>query len=268
MECEMPSRRFHDRLLSRRELLPVFLSGAASMNADSTDARPLTLRASDGVSVYAWDYPAAGKTLPAILLFHQAGSNHAEYSTIAPRLAALGYRAAAIDQRSGGRMWGQSNRTAAKFGRDVGYRAALPDLEAALEWPPLQGLPRKSIVWGSSYSAALVFLLAAKHPSAVAAVMAFSPGEYLGDSHSVKDAAAKVQAPVFITCAQDSEEIAAARAIAEAVPGSSAVQFVPKRGGVHGSSTLRQDRNPGGAKENWQAVEKFLTGLPRSRQAP
>jgi hypothetical protein len=93
--------------------------------------------------------------------------------------------------------------------------------------------------------------------------MAFSPGEYLGDSHSVKDAAAKVRAPVFVTCAQDSEEIAAGRAIARAVPGSAAVQFVPKRGGVHGSSTLRQDRNPKGAEENWRAVEQFLAGLPR-----
>ncbi|MCU1257724.1 MAG: hypothetical protein JWO80_609 [Bryobacterales bacterium] len=254
----MPSRRSHDTLLSRRELLPVFLAGAASMNAGSPEPRPLTLRASDGVSVYAWHYPAAGKRLPAILLFHQAGSNHAEYATIALRLAALGYHSVAIDQRSGGRMWGQSNQTADELGKEVDYPAALPDLEAALEWPPLQGLPPRSIVWGSSYSAALVFLLAAKHPSAVAAVMAFSPGEYLGDirsaNHSVKDAAANVRVPVFITCARDSEEIAAARAIAGAIPGSSAVQFVPKRGGVHGSSTLRPDRNPRGAEENWRAI--------------
>ena len=63
--------------------------------------------------------------------------------------------------------------------------------------------------------------------------MAFSPGEYLGDGHSVRDAATKVQSPVFVTSALDSGEIDAARA----VPGSSAVQFVPKHGGVHGSST-------------------------------
>jgi dienelactone hydrolase len=164
-------------------------------------------------------------------------------------------------------MWGQPDRTASQFGKEADYRAALPDLEAALAWPVAQGCPSRSIIWGSSYSAALVFLVAARRPSAVAAVMAFSPGQYLspsehpGDEHSVKDAAARVRAPVFITCAQDSEEIAAARAIARAVPGSSAVQFVPKRGGVHGSSTLRRDRNPQGAEENWQAVEQFLAGL-------
>jgi dienelactone hydrolase len=248
--------------LSRRELLPALLGGSV-LKADAPEPQRITLKASDGVAVYAWHYAAADKTRPAILLFHQAGSNHAEYATIAPRLVTLGYHALALDQRSGGSMWDQPNRTASEFGRDVDYRAALPDLAAALDWPARGGLPARSIVWGSSYSAALVFLLAAAHPSAVAAVMAFSPGEYLGDSHSVKDAAAKVRAPVFVTCAQDSEEIAAGRAIARAVPGSAAVQFVPKRGGVHGSSTLRQDRNPKGAEENWRAVEQFLAGLPR-----
>jgi dienelactone hydrolase len=268
MQTEMSPLRTNRRPLSRRELFPAFFAGAISLRAGIPEPRRVTLRSSDGVSVYAWHYPAADKTLPAILLFHQAGSNHAEYAAIAPRLAALGYHSIAIDQRSGGRMWGQSNRTAGEFGKDPDYRAALPDLEAALEWPPTQGLPPRSIVWGSSYSAALVFLLAAKHPSDVEAVMAFSPGEYLGDNHSVRDAAAKVRAPVFITCARDSEEVAAARAIAGAVPGALAVQFVPKSGGVHGSSTLRRDRNPVGAEENWQAVEKFLAGLPRSRQTP
>ena len=263
---------FRDAALTRRQLFPAFAAGALSARAAASGPRPIALRASDGLSVYAWHYPAVDNSLPAILLFHQAGSNHAEYATIAPRLAALGHRSIAVDQRSGGRMWGQSNRTAAEFSKDFGkdadYLAALPDLEAALEWPRSQGFPPRSIMWGSSYSAALVFLLAAKHPSAVAAVMAFSPGEYLGDNHSVRYSAGKMQVPVFITCAKDSEEVAAAQAIAGAVPGSLAVQLIPKSGGVHGSSTLRRDRNPVGSEENWQAVEKFLAGLPRSRQVP
>jgi dienelactone hydrolase len=248
-------------MTSRRELFPLFLAGALSVKATSPEPRPITLEASDGVKVYAWHYAAADKAKPAILLFHQAGSNHAEYAPIAPHLAALGYHSLALDQRSGGRMWGQPNRTASELGKQVDYPEALPDLEAALEWAPQQGLRQRSIVWGSSYSAALVFLLAARHPNSVAAVMAFSPGEYLGDQHSVKDAAATLQVPVFITSAQDSKEIATARAIAAAVPGGNATQFVPTRGGVHGSSTLRVDRNPKGAQENWRAVEKFLVSL-------
>jgi dienelactone hydrolase len=233
MEIGVVRPRSGDMMFSRRQLFPVLLGGARFAKVAASEPRPITLRASDGVNVYAWHEPAADKTLPAILLFHQAGSNHAEYAPIARRLAASRYHSLALDQRSGGPMWNQSNRTAGELGKEVDYGAVLSDLEATLEWPPLQRLPRRSIVWGSSYSAALVFLLAAKHLSAVAAVMAFSPGEYLGDGHSVRDAATKVQSPVFVTSALDSGEIDAARA----VPGSSAVQFVPKHGGVHGSST-------------------------------
>ncbi len=251
--------------LSRRELVPRFVGGLVGGALAARGASPqpelVTLRASDGVKVYGWHYAAADMSRPAILLFHQAGSNHAEYATIAPRLTRLGHHCLALDQRSGGRMFAEKNRTAAELGKDVDYRAALPDLEAALEWAPRQGLPATSIVWGSSYSAALVFLLAAKHPAEVAAVLAFSPGEYLGDDHSVRDAAARVEAPVFVTSAQDAEEVEAARKIAAAVPGNRAVQFDPKSGGVHGSSTLIAARNPKGAAANWKAVEGFLGGL-------
>jgi dienelactone hydrolase len=238
--------------ISRRSLL---LASAMPLLKGAGPTQ-ITLTASDGVRVFAWHYPAADTRKPAILLFHQAGSNHAEYSTIAPRLVGLGYHCLALDQRSGGDMWGVGNLTAAGVGHEVDYLAALPDLEAALPWPKSQGLPGKSILWGSSYSAALVFVLAAKHSEETAAVMAFSPGEYLGQPTLVRQSAAKVRVPVFVTSAKDEEEISAARGISQAAHG---VQFVPKTGGVHGSSTLRHDRNPKGEAENWQAVEQFLT---------
>ena len=243
--------------LSRRALL---LAAPAAF-ALAASPVPLTLTASDGVKVFAWHYPATDPHRPTILLFHQAGSNHAEYSTIAPRLVSLGYHCLALDQRSGDRMWGANNRTAAALGHEVDYLAALPDLEAALAWPASQNLPAKSIVWGSSYSAALVFLLAAKHPEQCAAVLAFSPGEYLGQPHTVETAARQLKVPVFIDSAKDTGEIAIANTLAQA---SHATQFVPKIAGVHGSSTLRADRNPKGATENWEAVEQFLKQLPNS----
>src|SRR5258708_7902111 len=102
MESEMS--RPHDTLLRRRQVLPLLLAPALSMKAQAPEPRRVTLRASDGVTVYAWHYSAADKTKPAILLFHQAGSNHAEYATIAPRLATLGHHCLALDQRAGGRM--------------------------------------------------------------------------------------------------------------------------------------------------------------------
>jgi dienelactone hydrolase len=218
----------------------------------------LTLTASDGVKVYAAFYPAESNSRPYILLFHQAGSNRAEYAPIAPRLAKLGFNCLAIDQRSGGDLWGQENETVSHVGHNGEYSDALRDLEAALVWAKSSGSNRKVLVWGSSYSAALVFILAADHGQEIAGVLAFSPGEYLRGSHVVHDAAAKVSAPIFVTSAKDRDEIAAAKSILAVAPSQQKTQFIPHIAGVHGSSTLRGDKNRAGESENWKAVEEFL----------
>jgi dienelactone hydrolase len=116
------------------------------------------------------------------------------------------------------------------------------------------------VAWGSSYTSALVFRLAAEH-SEVGAVMAFSPGEYLGPNEPVRGWAGLVTVPVFVTSAGGAEAETACRII-EAVPAATKYQLVPQFG-VHGSSTLRSDRNPAGAAENWTAVETFLKALAR-----
>ena len=218
----------------------------------------VSLTASDGVKVYGDFYPAARKSDAYILLFHQAGSNRGEYAPIAPRLAKLGYNCLAIDQRSGGERFGQANETVRQLGHSADYLGALKDMEAALVWARTAKHSSKVIVWGSSYSSALVFLLAAQHPDDVAAVLAFSPGEYLGSSNLVHQAAAKISVPIYVTSAKDEEEIGAARSILAASPSRVKTQFVPHTGGVHGSSTLRADTDPAGEAENWRAVEEFL----------
>lgn len=215
---------------------------------------PVTLTAADGVKVYGTWY-RVGQPKALILLFHQAGSSSGEYATIAPKLVSQGYSALAIDQRAGDGMFGP-NRTAKALGREATYLDAKPDLEAALAWAKDKKLP--VMLWGSSYSAALVLLIAAEHPGDVAGVLAFSPGEYLGTEGMVKSAAAKVSVPVFVTSAKDEKEIGAARAIEGTVSASEKTQFVPQQGGVHGSSTLIPARNAAGAEENWNAVLAFL----------
>lgn len=222
--------------------------------------QPVTLAAADGVQVHA-AYYRAQKPRAIILLFHQAGSNKAEYASIAPRLVAAGYSALAIDQRSGGDRFGARNETVEAIGRSADYLDALPDLEAALAWGKTQHLP--VVVWGSSYSSALVFLLAARHPADVAALLSFSPGEYLGGARTVRDAASQVHGPVFITSAISEDEIGSAHAIWLAVGSTKKTQFVPERGGVHGSSTLIASANRAGAEENWAAVTAFLADVIR-----
>ena len=218
----------------------------------------VNLKASDGTAVFGTAY-SANNPRATLLLFHQAGANRMEYKSIAPRLVQAGYNVIAIDQRSGGNLFGGNNETAKHFGRKASYLEAKPDLQAALDWASEQHLP--VVLWGSSYSSALVFLLAAENPGKVAALLSFSPNEYLGSPDLVRQAAASVNIPIFVTSSIDADEIAGAKAVLSASPSISKTQFVPQKGGVHGSSTLDPKRNAKGAEENWQAVLAFLQSL-------
>ena len=235
----------------------VLISTSATGEAAS---QAVMLRARDGVSIsglaYTTDHPKA-----IVLLFHQADSSKAEYATIAPKLAAAGFTAFAIDQRSGGDLYGP-NETARRLGKPASYEQAKPDLEAALDWATVKHLP--VVLWGSSYSASLVFEVAAEHPQEVSAVMAFSPGEYFDDTRAVGRAAAKVRAPIYVTSSPDADEVNDAKAILAASPARSKIQYVP-RFGVHGASTLIEAQDPKGAAENWKHALAFLNTLPSAR---
>jgi dienelactone hydrolase len=244
-----------------RYLMPV-LAALAAFGVGPVMAETVSFPAADGLTVDGEFTKASGTPKGIILLFHQAGSSLAEYAPIVPRLAALGWSSLAIDQRSGGSLFGTANKTAARAGGDPGYAAALPDLEGALAYTHALAPGGRIVVWGSSYSAALVFILAAKHPGEVDGVLAFSPGEYI-PGVSIAAAAAKIRVPIFVTSASDHGEEHEAAHIIGASPSGVKVDYVPSHG-VHGSSTLREDRNPAGAAENWRAVEAFLTELDAS----
>ncbi|MEO8835479.1 MAG: alpha/beta fold hydrolase [Caldimonas sp.] len=233
----------------------------AALLAFGANAESVTLRAADGTPVYGQVWRAGAAKAAVIVAFHQADSSSAEYAPIAPRLVRAGFTVLAIDQRSGDGAFGGSNRTAAAFKKEQPYDAALPDLEAALAWAGSEAKGEPVIVWGSSYSAALVFVLAAKHPHEVNGVIAFSPGEYLHGKHAVRDAAAQVSVPVWIDQASSEEEARNAAEILKAVKSADKLQFVARVNSTHGSSTLREDTNPAGAEAHWQAVLAFLSRL-------
>ncbi len=229
-------------------------NAVTATEAKALALQPVTLTASDGVKVFGDYYPAANpKAL--IVLFHQARSSAGEYRTIAPRLVATGYSALAIDQRSGGGMYGR-NRTAAALGKPADYLAAQPDMQAALDWALAKAVP--VAIWGSSYSSALVFPLTAANPGKVKAVVAFSPGEYFDDKTLVSRAAAKVTVPVYVTSAPDAGEVALAKAVFDATATTDKTRYVPKDG-VHASSTLIAAKNPAGSEANWASVLAFLS---------
>lgn len=216
------------------------------------------LKAADGQAVFARFYPADGQAKGVVLMFHQARSNMEEYTPIAPRVAKLGYDCVTIDQRSGGDMWGAKNRTAARYAGANDFQAAYADLEGALTWA--QGQKYKKIVaWGSSYSASLTLRLASEH-SAISAVLVFSPGEYFGQNGLVAGWNAKVRVPALFAFTKD-ESINGGLKLYDAAgdfPGRKRDVMVMSKDGVHGSSALREDRNPKSNATYWASVELFL----------
>jgi len=215
-------------------LLILLVIGAVPVKAQE----PVSFTTSDGITVYGDYYAGPDARGPVILAFHQADFNRLEYREIAPRLVKDGFSVLAIDQRSGGDYGGEDNRTAKESKAFWTYTDALPDLEATLEWARAKHPKSKIIAWGSSYSASLVIVLAAKNHDVVG-VMAFSPGEYFDGRPSVSAAASKVTVPAFITSA-GGKEVGVARMIFEALASSDKMQFVPEGFGVHGSSALLQ----------------------------
>lgn len=225
--------------------------------------------AADGVKVYG-GYQSASPTpqqakAPLIIAFHQAESSSAEYKPLVPRLNIAGFSVLAIDQRSGGEEFDGEN---AALVRSTSYGAALQDMEAALAWGKAKANGVPVLVWGSSYSAALVFMLAAKHLADMQALLAFSPAEYLSKPDAMGNAAKKVSLPVFIDQASDKDELSESRRIMAALgtpAGSNKVNFTGRKSRVHGSAILRADRNPGGAEVNGQAVLAFLARFKVAR---
>ena len=221
----------------------------------------VTFPTSDNLTVTADLYWTGDATAPFILLFHQADYSRGEYLEIAPKLNALGYNCLAIDQRSGGAANGVINETykAAKAaGLQTGYVDAYADLQAALAHVESTYVPKELIVWGSSYSSSLALILASEHPDEIAAVLAFSPGEYFKlNGKTVADYAANITQPAFITSAKSEEK--SWRGIADQITSEGSVFFVPQGNGRHGSSALFE-KTPNNA-EYWTAVENFLASL-------
>lgn len=226
-----------------------------SLLSPALHAKEVTLEADDDVRVFGTFREAVGEGRGIVLLFHQARSNRHEYDPTIPVINRAGFDTLAIDQRSGGEMWGRENETVDRLGRSRDYLDAYADMAAALAWAERQGYTTVVAV-GSSYSASLVFRLAAENPKSIDAVASFSPGEYFKDRPDyVKNHAAKVAVPIFATCAGDENE--RLDEVLRKADGERVTRFRQEKG-VHGASALRRDRNPQGYDEVREAFIGFL----------
>ncbi|MCW5942832.1 MAG: hypothetical protein KIS66_11400 [Fimbriimonadaceae bacterium] len=237
---------------------------APATAADDVTAKQISFEATDGATAFADLYTARRGSRTVALLFHQAGSNAGEYATLAPLLCGVGMDCLAVDQRSGGTMWGRDNRTVQASGRSAEYVDAYADLEGALRWARSQGKYGRVLVAGSSYSASLCFRLGVEHPG-IAAILAFSPGEYLPEPGTVERWAKAWRGPLFVSCSPE-EAIGDAKRLFDACAGTSdaPTRLATHPGGVHGASAFRSDKCQV-AKEYADDLFGFLNSLRPKR---
>lgn len=250
--CEKPKT-----VIQSEDQAPPESSRPVRRNVEARPAREVTFAAKDGTEVFADLFTTNLDSRWLVVLFHQAGSNAAEYASIAPRIAALGLDALAVDLRSGGRLWDSDNRTASKFESPQPYEASLPDMEAALDWAAAQGKYSRVVAWGSSYSASLTLKLVARPE--VAGMILSSPGEYFPNASVAEWAKAADRFPILITASPE-EAQDEGKAIFEAMPtppGPAPHRLVHHEGGIHGASTADPDRCEA-ADRYWSDVRGYF----------
>ncbi|MEE8104990.1 MAG: alpha/beta fold hydrolase [Planctomycetota bacterium] len=230
--------------------------------AFAADYKEIEFKSEDGLKITADLYKKHKKdSKPFIVFCHQANWSRGEYREIAPKLNKLGFNCMAIDQRSGGAINGVNNETAARAkaaGKPTNYPDARQDIIAALKYARKNYAKGKLILWGSSYSSALVLQIAGSEPKLVDGVLSFAPGEYFGrfgkPGDWVTQSASKIACPAFITSAQ--REGPQWKAIYAAIPGNKKMSFLPTTEGQHGSRAL-WEKFPDN-DQYWKAVKAFL----------
>jgi len=219
--------------------------------------KTFTFSSLDGLIITA-DIYAIKNPKNYILLCHQAGYSRGEYLETAKKLNKLGYYCMAIDQRSGNEVNGVINQTnlAAKHAKlHTNYLDAKQDIIASIN--KLYKIDGKHpiILVGSSYSAALVLLIAT-HNKKVKAVASFSPGEYL-NGIILSELIAHLDKPTFVTSAKS--EINQTSLIVKNMNQQFVTQFKPSVKGFHGSKALWSTK--AGNKYYWVAFSSFLKGI-------
>ena len=218
----------------------------------------VTFKADDDVTVTADHYVTSTQN-PYIILLHQAGFSRGEYRETGPKFANLGFNCLAVDLRAGGEINFIKNLTsidAQELGVLADYMSAMKDITAALKY--VSNRSKKPIILvGSSYSASLA-LIAATQNFRVRAVIAFSPGEYFGDSISVKELTKSIYVPVLaLSTKLEYKDMAE---MLNHISQKHIQLFRPSNGeGAHGSKAL-WERNPT-SDQYWMAITQFIGQL-------
>ena len=147
-------------------LAAAFLFAAPLLAGTPPAPRDVTIVAADGAKLKATYYPAA-KPGPAIVLLHMCNSNRAAWAPLAPKLAAAGFHALALDYRGFGESAGQRFLEMAPQDRQQMVAQQWPaDVDAAYAFLSSQPGVDKSRVGaaGGSCGVNQAVLFARRHP--------------------------------------------------------------------------------------------------------
>ncbi|NNE67285.1 MAG: hypothetical protein HKN33_12030 [Pyrinomonadaceae bacterium] len=243
-----------DSIYKRKE------SGVGSGESEKQAPKEVSFESKDGVKLFGDVYESHnGKSAPLVLLFHQGGGDvRGEYATHIPKLLEKGYNVIAVDLRTGGDRFGSVNRTVAKLGdKKYGYCDAYPDLEASLQFARKQGFTGKTAAWGSSFSAALVFQLAANHGDKLAGILAFSPASG-GPMAACKPDLYTPNVKIPVLALRPGREINENTTAQLKRFRDQGFETYVAQNGVHGSSMLNSERVKGDVSDHWMVVLTFL----------
>lgn len=208
----------------------------------------------DGLKITA-DYYKQENHKDLMVLCHRSHCNRAEYRETAPKFNALGYSCLAIDQRSGMKIFGETNETknrAKELGLPTGYLDTRQDIESAIDYAFELNENKPIIVIGSSYSAALALLIATDSEK-VKSLILFSPGEHLKNTNLAKEISL-INLPIFATSAK--REVDEVTELFRNIDHKYLDQFKPNVEGFHGSKMIWEMIK--GHETYWEAIESFL----------
>ena len=227
----------------------------------------IRIPASDDIEITVDQYQSHPENAPVIVCCHQARWSRGEYRETASLFATLGFNVIAVDQRSGegvNEVVNETHRDAEAADKETGFLDAEADIVTVLKWAR-NHTDGPVVLLGSSYSASLALKIAGEQPTLVDGVLAFSPGEYFRNESEtfIRDAAAKIACPAFISSARDEEPQWSK--IFEAIPGKEGDKkssFLPPSKSQHGSRALWAQFED--SKPTWDAVTEFLIPISRS----
>lgn len=242
--------------------LPCLLVGLASVPALFAQPASREIRFTAGPhTIHADIHLATGPGAALLLLFHQGGGDaRGEYADITPRLTAAGYHVMAVDIRGGGTRFGTGHRGPAVDER-FSYCDAVIEVEAALDAARAEGFTGPLVLWGSSYSAALVMQVGVRRAREVRAVLAFSPatGAPMAGCDPAPTVARLLEARIPVLAIRPRGETASdlVRAQLAAFESAGLPMYVPDVA-AHGSSILSAARAGSDVTPQWNRVLEFL----------